>query len=167
MKHLKSTSDFFQELSESSSAGSRTMPYNLHLKNSYIYDPRLHYNHEALMKDLYINLDKAVLTKTAVMQILGKYYNAKNIQDIKMLNNTQLRDFISDLNIYIDYKEQKKLQDKVLPGGLVHAGKTQEKRSKEKGDLYFDPLSKEYIFVSEEGEESRHSDASGFLFKNS
>lgn len=167
MKHLKSTSDFFQELSESSSAGSRTMPYNLHLKNSYIYDPRLHYNHEALMKDLYINLDKAVLTKTAVMQILSKYCNAKNIQDIKMLNNTQLRDFISDLNIYISYKERDNFKDSILPSGLIHKGNAREKRSKEKGDLYFDPLSKEYVFVSEEGEESRHSDASGFLFKTS
>ena len=165
MKHIKTSFTFFQEILESSSAGSRALPHNLHLKNSYIYDPRLHYNHKALIKDLYINMDKAVLTKTAVMQILGKYINAKSFEDIKKLNNFQLKGLISDLNILIATQEQEQHQDRILPSGLVYRGKTSKKEGKEKGDLYFDPLVKEYIFVNEEGEESRHSDASGFLFK--
>jgi hypothetical protein len=153
MKNIKNPFDFFKELSESVSAGNRSIPNKLHLKNSYIFEPRLNYNHEALIKDLYIILDKAVLTKTAVMDIIESYTAERNIESIVKLTKTRLSSLIKDLNVLIIEKENLSRVKNSTPDGKVHYGKCINKKTKEKGDLYYDPLEKNWLFVNLDGEE--------------
>jgi hypothetical protein len=168
MKNIKRASEFFKEISESVSAGNRALPKNPHLKNSYIFDPRLNYNHKTLIKDLYLILDKAVLTKTAVISIIERYTKEKAIESIAKLTKRDLKLLIEELNLLITSKENEKLEKKPTPDGKIHQGKCLNKRTKEKGDLYYDPLEKTWIFVGLEGEESVFETPDLFLFpKNS
>lgn len=168
MKNIKSPFIFFKEISESVSAGNRENYQKLALKNSYIFDHRINYNHEALIKDLYILLDKAVLTKTAVMSIIGRHTKEESIESIAKLTKMGLRSLIGDLNLLLSEKERMPTQMDFTPDGKIHYGECLNKKTKEKGDLYYDPLDKNWIFVDLDGKEMVFNTSDSFIFpKNS
>lgn len=149
MKRIKSISQF---IIESTSAGSRPLMDQPHLKKSVIYDPRLNYVPQTLIKDLNHILVAAVSAKTAVLDIIKGYTGKADIKSIETLNNSQFRSLIEALNEYFDQEDTKNTEVQ-LPDGRIHKGIYLDKDTKEKGDLYLDPLEKNYVFINSEGSE--------------
>jgi hypothetical protein len=145
MKHLKS----FQELIESTSAGSFSRTDITPFKYTQIYDPRIGYSNMDFIYDLK-NIFKGLNREERedVSAIVAKFTGSTSIDSIQNMPERLLTKLIEEVEFFLDSKSE--FQLRMYPDGYVLCFEDIKARG-EKLDIYYSPSKKMIKIVSQTG----------------